>query len=147
MCCIVKMGRQIAKTFSTFSPWGSLFLMRWNGLTSYIMYTLHQKKVTFSSSIFPGNPGSGPVTILKLVMFLGRACKNPLWKMFNGSHGMLENLITSHFMNMGNNVFLWTSGHTQEYFGSVPSNNLQKTPFQNCSLFSYNPKMCEYMSS
>ncbi len=27
MCCIVMMGRQIAKMFSTFSLWGSLFLM------------------------------------------------------------------------------------------------------------------------
>ncbi len=27
MCCIAMMGRQIAKMFSTFSLWGSLFLM------------------------------------------------------------------------------------------------------------------------
>ena len=27
-----------------------------------LFYTLHQKKVTFSSSIFPGNPWSGSVT-------------------------------------------------------------------------------------
>ncbi len=28
MCCIVRMGRQIARMFSTFSLWGSLFLMK-----------------------------------------------------------------------------------------------------------------------
>ncbi len=42
MCCIVTMGRQIAKMFSTFSLWGSLFLMA----CSCIWVTLQTVKIS-----------------------------------------------------------------------------------------------------
>ncbi len=48
------LGRHIAKTFSTFSLWGSLFLMPSD-------YTQSQKKRNFSSWIFPGAQGQGHV--------------------------------------------------------------------------------------
>ena len=122
----------------------------------HILFTLF---INFSclNEVRVSNPGS----FSKLVMLLGRACKKTHRKMFNGFQSMLENLSSSHFINitklnsyskLGSCISFEEKCISVNIFfihnlGKVPRNNLQKTPFQNTSRFSHDPKIRKYMSS